>query len=488
MLESDLRQDERNFNKAPHSAKRVFNARGQALQTNKRTSPSKKPRKTAGAPISASHNSRHERPRSISPAARGAIADALIQQSRGASLDQALTKTLKNTKDLHAQDRRDVVQNLYGINRHRARLSWHLEQVEALVTPGALFSAWLAFSSRGTTWSEEAGVEDLPLMRKLTSRELNERTMPEAARLECPPAFESHLREALQGNFSREMRAALEAPPVDLRINLLKADAAEAIKRLHWDKVEAKPTPFSPWGLRCAPGTNVSATRCFQDGLIEFQDEGSQLAALICDVQPGMQVMDFCSGTGGKTLALAAAMQNKGHIVACDISEVRLARSKIRLKRAGAENAERIKLPAVDDKAMKKLYGKFHRVLVDAPCSGTGSWRRNPDVRWSTHAAKLDELIALQSSILERAARFVQPGGYLIYATCSLLPQENDEQIKSFLSTREDFELVNARKIWEQLSDKAWPSGEEQFLRLSPARHGTDGFFTAILRKATIPA
>lgn len=399
-----------------------------------------------------------------------------------------MTKSLKFTKDLHASDRRDVVQNLYGINRHRARLSWHLEQVGSQATPGALFSAWLAFNSRGTTWSEEAGVEDLALMRKLTSRDLNDRTMPEAARLECPPAFEAHLREALQGNFAREMRAALEAPPVDLRINLLKSDATEATKRLHWDKVEVKPTPFSPWGLRCAPGTNASATRCFQAGLIEFQDEASQLAALICDAKPGMQVMDFCSGTGGKTLALAATMKNKGHIVACDISDVRLARSKIRLKRAGVENAERIKLPAVDDKAMKKLYGKFHRVLVDAPCSGTGSWRRNPDVRWSTHAAELDELTALQASILERAARFVQPGGHMIYATCSLLPEENDERIDAFLATHKHFQLEDARQIWTKLSDKPWPCGEDQVLRLSPARHGTDGFFAAILRKNIISA
>lgn len=399
-----------------------------------------------------------------------------------------MTKALKFTKDLHASDRRDVVQNLYGINRHRARLSWHLEQVGSQATPGALFSAWLAFNSRGTTWTEEAGVEDLALMRKLTSRDLNDRNMPEAARLECPPAFEAQLREALQGNFAREMRAALEAPPVDLRINLLKSDAAEATRRLHWDKVEVKPTPFSPWGLRCGPGTNASATRCFQDGLIEFQDEASQLAALICDAKPGMQVMDFCSGTGGKALALAATMKNKGHIVACDISDVRLARSKIRLKRAGVENAERIKLPAVDDRAMKKLYGKFHRVLVDAPCSGTGSWRRNPDVRWSTHAAKLDELTALQSSILERAARFVQPGGRMIYATCSLLPEENDERIEAFLASHKDFQLEDARQIWTKLSDKPWPCADDQVLRLSPARHGTDGFFAAILRKNDILA
>jgi 16S rRNA (cytosine967-C5)-methyltransferase len=262
----------------------------------------------------------------------------------------------------------------------------------------------------------------------------------------------------------------------------------EAIKKLHWDKVEATASPLSPWGLVCEPGTNASSTRAFQEGLVEFQDEGSQLAALLCDAQPGMQVMDFCSGTGGKALALAATMKNKGHLVACDISAVRLARSKIRLKRGGVENAERVELPAADNKAMKKFHGKFQRVLVDAPCSGTGSWRRNPDVRWSSHASNIDELTALQSSILDRAAHYVQKDGHLIYATCSLLPEENDQRVAAFLATHPDFELLDARETWARLSDRPWPCGEEKVLKLSPAAHGTDGFFAAILRRVTIPA
>jgi 16S rRNA (cytosine967-C5)-methyltransferase len=244
----------------------------------------------------------------------------------------------------------------------------------------------------------------------------------------------------------------------------------------------------SPWGLRCAPETNVSATRAFRDGLVEFQDEASQLAALLCDARPGMQVMDFCSGTGGKTLALAAAMQNRGHIVACDISDVRLARAKIRMKRAGAENAERIKLPPTDTKDMKRLHGRFHRVLVDAPCSGTGSWRRNPDVRWSTHAANLTELTALQASILAGASSFVQPDGLLVYATCSLLPEENERQVETFLAANPGFHRVEARQHWASLTQARWPCSGVDYLQLSPARNGTDGFFAAVLRKAAIRA
>ena len=187
-------------------------------------------------------------------------------------------------------------------------------------------------------------------------------------------------------------------------------------------------------------------------------------------------------------MALAASMKNKGHIVASDVSDVRLARAKLRLKRAGAENAERIKLPDIDGKSMKKFYGRFDRVLVDAPCSGTGSWRRNPDVRWSSHASNISELASLQSSILERASRFVIPGGRLIYATCSLLPEENDERVRAFLAEHPEFSQMDAREVWKDLSDRPWPCGSDTVLRLSPARHGTDGFFAAILQKATITA
>jgi len=273
--------------------------------------------------------------------------------------------------------------------------------------------------------------------------------------------------------------------PVDLRVNLLKSTVAEARKRLKSEDLTTVPTPYSPWGLRCPPRTNTSATAAFRDGLVEFQDEGSQLATLLCDAKAGMQVLDFCAGTGGKTLALAAAMENKGHIVACDISEVRSARAKLRAKRAGAENAERRLLPPQDDKWLKKHYERFDRVLVDAPCSGTGAWRRNPDVRWAKQAADIAERTVLQDSILGRAARFVKPGGHVIYATCSLLREENDRRVEHFLGANAAFEQVDAREIWRALTDRPWPCEGENVLRLSPAKHGTDGFFAAILRRAT---
>lgn len=415
-----------------------------------------------------------------------ALLTALLAQEEGASLDNALSRALKTARDLQPADRRKVVQNLYEVNRRRARLNWHLGEAHSRLSPHHLLLAFAAVESGGQAKGLRYSDNDLALAQALAHRKLNDPRMPEATRLECPPAFEAALREALGQDFEKELQASLDPAPIDLRVNLLKTTVEAARKKLRSEDIAARLTPHSPWGLRAEPGANVSATEAFRDGLIEFQDEGSQLASLLADAKPGMQVMDFCSGTGGKTLALAATMQNKGHLVATDISETRLARAKLRMKRAGAENAERKLLPAVDDKWMKKHYARFDRVFVDAPCSGTGSWRRNPDARWSKQAANLSELTALQDAIVTRAANFVKPGGYLIYATCSLLRRENDDRVEQFLKQRKDFERIDARTVWPK--DRTWPCGDDQVLRLSPARHGTDGFFAAVLRRVTIPA
>ena len=400
----------------------------------------------------------------------------------------ALTRTLKAHPMLSPPERRQVVKVLAEINRRRARLGWHLDDTGTRVSPHHLLLAYAAFEWKADAPGLRYSERDQALANALKLEAFDDPEMPEAVRVECPPAFESPLRDALGKDFTAEMAASLEPATVDLRVNTLKATVAAVRKRLKSEGADARAMPISPWGLRCDPGANLSPTKAFQEGLFEFQDEASQLAAFLCDAKPGMQVLDFCSGTGGKALALGAAMQNKGHLVACDISEVRLARSKLRLKRAGVENAERRHLTSTDDKWMKKHHARFDRVLVDAPCSGTGSWRRNPDARWSTQAAKLDELTALQDAILTRAAKFVKPGGRLIYATCSLLKRENDERVAHFLSTHPDFKPLDARTVWESLSDRVWPCDGEHVLRLSPAKHRTDGFFAAILSRATNPA
>jgi 16S rRNA (cytosine967-C5)-methyltransferase len=212
------------------------------------------------------------------------------------------------------------------------------------------------------------------------------------------------------------------------------------------------------------------------------QDEGSQLIALLTDARPGMRVADYCAGAAGKTLALAATMGNRGHIVACDVSATRLDGAGRRLRRAGVDNAERHLLQA-GDKWRKRRGRSFDRVLVDAPCTGSGTWRRNPDARIRTNANDLAELTAKQAAILEDASELVRPGGRLVYATCSLLPEEDEMQIERFLARHSDFVVVPALGIWAEVCPGAAAPGEGPYLALSPARQGTDGFFAAVLER-----
>lgn len=281
----------------------------------------------------------------------------------------------------------------------------------------------------------------------------------------------------------------LSEAPVDLRVNTLKThDRETALAALAAEGVEASVTDLSPLGLRLPAGrVNLPATKAFKDGLVEVQDEGSQLVALLTDARPGMAVVDFCAGAGGKTLGLAANMANKGRLIACDVSAGRLERSAARLKRAGAHNVTRRVLTSESDKWIKRHAKGFDRVLVDAPCTGTGTWRRNPDARWRLSPEQLDDLTSRQASILDSARRLVKPGGRLVYATCSLLPEENTNQIEAFLARWKDAEgwrPLSIAEVWETAAGTPCPvDADATTLSLTPARHGTDGFFTAVLQR-----
>lgn len=234
----------------------------------------------------------------------------------------------------------------------------------------------------------------------------------------------------------------------------------------------------------------LGALPAFRDGIVEIQDEGSQLVALLADAKPGQWVIDYCAGAGGKTLALAADMANKGRLIASDISVQRLERAVTRLRRAGVHNVERRALGGENASWFKRQAGKFDRVLVDAPCSGTGTWRRNPDMKWRIGPDDVAELTQKQREILGNAAKLVKPGGRLIYATCSLLPDENEASVDAFLADHPDFEVVPVTAIWAEKVATPCPA-PGPYLRLTPHRHGTDGFFTAVLARraaATPPA
>ena len=248
----------------------------------------------------------------------------------------------------------------------------------------------------------------------------------------------------------------------------------------------AEPTPWSPIGLRLNGRVPLGGLAAFKDGIVEVQDEGSQITALLVDARPAMRVVDFCAGAGGKSFALAAQMANRGKLVACDVSAHRLDQATGRLRRGGVGNVERRALTSERDKWVKRHAGGFDRVLVDAPCLGIGAWRRNPGDKWRVTEADLADLIVRQQEILGSAARLVRPGGRLVYATCSLLHEENEAQAEALLAALPEFSVVPAAQVWHETIGGTAPGGE-RYLRLTPARHGTDGFFVAIFEREPCP-
>jgi 16S rRNA (cytosine967-C5)-methyltransferase len=310
--------------------------------------------------------------------------------------------------------------------------------------------------------------------------------MPEAVSVECPPWAEAELRRALGDRFRPEMTALIDPAPLDLRVNALKGERDAVLERLRADGLEAEPTRLSPIGIRLQGRPSIMAHPLYREGVIEIQDEGSQLVGLLVDARPGQSVMDFCAGAGGKTLAIAAAMENKGRLIASDVLDGRLLRARERFRRAGVHNVQTRAFAGENDPWIKRHKASFDRVLVDAPCGGTGTWRRNPDMRWRPLGPGLSELVPLQARLLASAARLVKPGGRLIYATCSLLNPENEDQAASFLAAHPDFSLIPLPEAWEDtiepLGGPKAPSAP--YLRLTPARDGTDGFFAAIFERA----
>jgi 16S rRNA (cytosine967-C5)-methyltransferase len=387
-------------------------------------------------------------------------------------------------------DRRAVSDRAWAVLRARRKLEWWLGRAGAVASPRLIIAASLLLEGWQFSGVEQSfsGGQFAPagligpekaVLRTMEGRTLDHPDMPEAVRLELPdwifPRLHARFGEALW----REAEALLVPAPLDMRVNLLRGTLDEARAALAAEGVETAPTPYSPWGLRAAGRRAVTTGPAFQSGLVEIQDEGSQLVALLTGAAPGMRVADYCAGAGGKTLAVAMTMANRGHIVACDVSEPRLEGAVRRLRRAGAHNVER-HLIAAGDKWAKRRAGSFDRVLVDAPCTGSGTWRRNPDARLRLVESDLTELVRKQADILCHAAPLVKPGGRLIYATCSLLADENEAQVAGFLDSNTGFALLPLAEAWP--GPGPLPCAGD-FLSLTPARHGTDGFFAAVLER-----
>jgi 16S rRNA (cytosine967-C5)-methyltransferase len=400
--------------------------------------------------------------------------------------DAVANSFFRNRRFIGAGDRREVSTLVWGVLRARRHLGWWLEKFGAEPTPRLLLGAQAIFAGmteKKIALAFTAGRYGPPplteletiILEKFAGHTLEHPNMPDAVKYEVPDWVLPYLQAQFGPALAAEM-AALAAPaPLDLRVNALKATREAAMAALRAESLDARPTPYSPWGLRLAGRQSITQGKAFQDGLVEIQDEGSQLVALLVDAKPGMRVADYCAGAGGKTLAMAMMMENKGHIAACDVSAPRLDGAIKRLRRAGVHNAESHLLGA-GDKWAKRQAGKYDRVLVDAPCTGTGTWRRNPDARLRLKAQDLAEILPKQAMILDQAQKLLKIGGRMVYATCSLLAAENEMQVAAFLARTPNFKAV-------ALADPVPATLQGQQLRLTPRANGTDGFFAAILER-----
>lgn len=407
--------------------------------------------------------------------------------------DAVVSAWFRARRHIQDQDRGHIADLLYALLRHHARLGWWLAKHGRQAAPRNRLLAWLALNGGRTpdqvhhlfnggkfapaTLTDQERV----LLVKLQGCAMDHPAMPEETRCECPSWAALPLRRRFGDAFAHEMAALLTAPPLDLRVNPLKATREVVLRALRALGLQAEASQMAPYGIRINERPSLSRLPMLKNGEAEIQDEGSQLVAMLVDAQPGERVVDFCAGAGGKTMAIAAQMLNKGHIIACDVSDNRLKRSAERFRHAELHNIETRLLASEKDRWVKRHKGAFDRVLVDAPCSGTGTWRRNPDARWRVLGAGLDSLLPLQGSILASAARLVKPGGRLVYATCSMLHEENEEQVAAFLAAHPAFRVVTLREAAPQLTDSAHPD----HLSLTPARHGTDGFFAAVMQRDT---
>jgi len=297
------------------------------------------------------------------------------------------------------------------------------------------------------------------------------------------------LKEQLGNDFWPLVESFNQGAGLDLRVNAFKAKRADVQKALAATGIEAKATPYSPWGLRISGKPALAKHPSFLQGDFEVQDEGSQLLALLLDAKRGEMVVDFCAGAGGKTLAIGAAMRSTGRLYAFDTSAGRLDAFKSRLARSGLSNVHPAAIAHERDERVKRLAGKIDRVLVDAPCSGLGTLRRNPDLKWRQDLKAVQEMTVKQAAILQSAARLVKSGGRLVYATCSVLPQENEAIAQAFSDANPDFAVLDVGAVLAGLKveraaelSSGGDSGQ-RYLRLWPHRHQTDGFFAAVWQR-----
>lgn len=391
--------------------------------------------------------------------------------------DAVVSRYFREHRQLGHADRAFVAETVFAVLRRgrsiEARCAGQLSDRRRLLATLALVRGW---SQRELApvlkASEEAWLA--------AAKAMPEADLPPAVRCDLPDWLYQRLEQQFGVDETLALAHAInQSAPLDLRVNTLKADRETVLAKLAADGIAAQPGTMSPLAVRLRDKPALAKHALFLEGAFEVQDEGSQLLGFLLDPKRGEMVVDFCAGAGGKTLLLGALMRNTGRLYAFDVSDKRLANLKPRLARSGLSNVHPGRIEHERDQKIKRLAGKADRVLVDAPCSGLGTLRRNPDLKWRQSETSVAELTAKQASILDAAATLVRPGGRLVYATCSLLTAENDAVVAAFLEKHPDFSLLPAAG----LLGKQGIACEDEVLRLLPHRHNTDGFFAAAMER-----
>lgn len=391
--------------------------------------------------------------------------------------DAAVSRYFRAHRNLGQQDRAFVAETVYAVLRRRRSL----EAAAQSTAPRDLAIAALVRvrGLSGRALEDVVREDEQTLVARV--RAARSESFPAAVRADLPDWLWERLA-ALHGE-DEAMRVAqglLNPAPLDLRVNLAKLGRDEALTQLRASGIEGQPTPLSPAGIRLTEKPAINRHPLFVQGAIEVQDEGSQVLAYLLAPRRGEMIADYCAGAGGKTLALAMLMRGTGRIYAMDVSARRLAELAPRAARAGVTNVHPLVLAGEGDARARRLAGKLDRVLVDAPCSGFGTLRRNPDLKWRHDARAIAELATKQAAILDAAARLLKPGGRLVYATCSILPEENEAIAEAFAASHADFSPLSSQAL---LAAQRIDIDCGTQLRLWPHRHGCDGFFAAAFER-----
>ena len=418
------------------------------------------------------------KPRDLLYTARDVLRDMLRFD---AAADAVLSRLFRAKPQLGKTDRQILADTVYQVLRHLRLFQTLAATDESIGGAMELRLAILGWSGNAQSLHAALSPEQLEWRKRLLAQDAM--ALPEAVRWSLP----EWLAAALQANYGAEYpalaQALLRPAPLDLRVNVQKARREAVLDVFARLNLPAQPTPYSPWGVRLEGKPALQDLTVFREGWVEVQDEGSQLLAVLLAPRRGEMVVDFCAGAGGKTLALGAMMRSTGRLYAFDVADYRLAKLKPRLLRSGLSNVYPVAIAHERDERVKRLAGKVDRVLVDAPCSGLGTLRRNPDMKWRQKPEDIAELTTKQASIMQSAATLLKPGGRLVYATCSVLPEENGGIVNAFLAAHPDFERVPADAVLRQQGVDGEGLVTHGDLQLLPNRHATDGFYAAVLQR-----